>query len=151
MNLFVSKANKEIEALKAEKEKFIEAAVAMEAEVKSAQKAVEDMAEAKVKGIEEMAAANADLTKQLEAAKAEIVNLKTVKQSEVEAAKSTANKQAAQIVASLGVAEGTVKDATEEVTPAQIAAHYKTLTGAARAQYFAEHEATILKGLGVKK
>jgi|ERR1041385_220706 CHASE3 domain sensor protein len=140
MNLFVSKANKEIEALKGDKEKLIEASVAQEAEIKQAHKSIEDLT-----------AANAEQAKEIENLKAEIATHKAETQKQVEAAKETAGKKAAEIVASVGIEQGTIKDSTQETTPEQIAAQFEALKGAARAKFYAENKDAILKANGVKR
>ena len=71
--------------------------------------------------------------------------------NELEDAKVSANKIAAQTVASLGIPEGTIKPSVSDtLTPAEYAAKFKTLTGQERANFFAKHEKEIVQGFGVK-
>jgi chromosome segregation ATPase len=137
----VRKLNKELEAVKADNAKLLEAIASKEKELAEAHK-----------NAEELAASNVELDKQLEDAKAEIAKVKDSAKADVEAAKTAANKQAANIVASIGVAEGTIPESKEELmTPEKAASQFNSLKGVARSEFFRKYEAEILKGMGVKR
>lgn len=69
---------------------------------------------------------------------------------QLEEAKASAAKQAAQVLSSIGVEPETVK---VEVVPTQgdIVAQFHSLTGKERSAFYQQHKETILKALGLNK
>ena len=90
--------------------------------------------------IEKLTTSNMELGKQVD-------GLKT----DVEAAKKSANKEAAQILATVGVPEGTIKETPATKTDAETLAEFNALTGAAATKFYNLHRDAILRAQGVKK
>lgn len=89
---------------------------------------------------DELTDSNLELGKQVE-------NLK----ADVEAAKKSASKEAANILANVGVPEGTIKDTPAAAkTEADILAEFNTLRGAAQTKFYQSHREAILRAQGAK-
>jgi len=128
MTLNILKLNEQVKTLKADRDNLVKTSEAKDAQLADARKLVDSLTEA-----------NASLTGQVEVLKAEL-----------EVAKKSANRQAAETLAAIGVPEGTIKESiSQEFTAEQVIAKFGALTGKEKSEFYQKHRATILRAQGL--
>lgn len=141
MYLNIVKANARIKELENEHAEFIKAL-----------KQKDEVFEQFKSDVEQAATDKVELAQQIETLKAEHAKAIESLNLEVEAAKASANRQAAEVVASMGVAADTIKPISQEtLTPEQIMAKFEALKSDKKAlsEFYNKHRATILRAQGL--
>ena len=159
MNFNVIQLNKTVETLTAEKAVLVKQLETAEADLKDARKYIDEIVEKngeltkQGEGVQaSIDAAKAEAAKTVESTKAEMQAQLDAVKAELETAKTSANKIAAETVASLGIPEGVIKqDVASPMTPQAAVTKFESLSGKERSEFFAKHEAAIIKGYGYKR
>jgi len=129
----LTKTSEELKQAKADNANLLERFRGVEAELDQARK-----------HIDKITAGNLELTKQLETIKADYEQKLAAANKATDEAKASANKIAAQTLASLGVAEGTIQENVAPVIPdEELYAQFIKLQGAERTEFYKAHRDAI--------